>query len=144
MGLRMAAPVGRAGRLLTALLPSLFPLQVLQQAQEAATQQIRSGAVQAMAALSAPELGPAVIGTAAAVVAEVAAAAAEQRLRAQVPSAVRRAATDQLQQLLAAAARKGQQQQRQAGAGGAAQAAAGSLSAAAATSPALPGALSPT
>jgi hypothetical protein len=94
--------------------------EVLQQAREAAEQQIRSGAVQAMAALSSPELGPAVIGTAAAVVAELAAAAAEQRLRAHVPSAVRRAATDQLQQVLAAAARKGQQQQRQAGSSAAA------------------------
>lgn len=120
--------VHRPARPSTALrLPGHRPMlpQVLQQAREAAEQQIRAGAVQAMAALSAPELGPAVIGTAAAVVAEVAAAAAEQRLRAHVPSAVRRAATEQLQQLLAAAARKGHSQpQRQAGAGGPPQAAA--------------------
>lgn len=87
--------------------PLSTTLQVLQRAQAAAEERIRCSAVQAMAALTAPELGPAVIGTAAAVVAEVAAAAAEQRLRAHVPSAVRRAATEQLQQLLAVAARGG-------------------------------------
>lgn len=80
---------------------------VLQRAAATAGERIRSSAVQAMVALTAPELGPAVIGTAAAVVAEVATAAAEQRLRAHVPSAVRRAATEQLQQLLAVAAKGG-------------------------------------
>ncbi len=80
---------------------------VLQQGQQAAEAQIRSGAVQAMAALTAAELGPAVIGTAAAVVAEAASAAAEQRLRALVPSALRRLALEQLQQVLASLARGG-------------------------------------
>lgn len=80
---------------------------VLQQGQQAAEARIRSGAVQAMAALTAAELGPAVIGTAAAVVAEAASAAAEQRLRALVPSALRRLALEQLQQVLASLARGG-------------------------------------
>lgn len=92
--------------------------QVLRQAQAAAEERIRTGAVQAMAALTAAELGPVVIGTAAAIVAEFATAAAEQRLRAHVPSAVRRAATEQLQQLLAAVAKGGGRAVRQAAAAG--------------------------
>ncbi|EFN50777.1 expressed protein [Chlorella variabilis] len=79
---------------------------VLQAAQADAEERIRATAVQAMAALTAPELGAAVIGTAASVVAEAAASAVQQRLRSQVPSAVRRTATEQLQYLLAAAARE--------------------------------------
>lgn len=109
-------------------LPALLPLpQVLRSAQAAAEERIRAGAVQAMAALTAAELGPAVIGTAAAIVAEIATAAAEQRLRAYVPSALRRTATEQLQQLLAAAAKGAGRAARQA-AGAAPPAAAGPAS----------------
>lgn len=92
---------------LTEQLLATHTSEVLQRAQAAAEERIRCSAVQAMAALTAPELGPAAIGTAAAVVAEVAAAAAEQRLRTYVPSALRRAATEHLQHLLAAAAKGG-------------------------------------
>ena len=89
---------------------------VLAAAQAQAAAALRAGAVQALAALTAPERGAAVIGTAAAVAAEAAAAAADQRLRALVPSAVRRAATDHLQHVLVAAARATRQVTAQPGA----------------------------
>jgi uncharacterized protein (UPF0147 family) len=92
--------------------------EVLQQAQSEAAERVRAAAAQAMAALTDPSLGPAVIGTAAAVVAEAAAAAAAQRLRSQVPSALRRAATEQLQHVLVLVARGAKVQRLAAAAAG--------------------------
>lgn len=93
--------------------------EVLQQAQSEAEERVRAAAAQAMAALTDPSLGPAVIGTAAAVVAEAAAAAAAQRLRSQVPSALRRAATEQLQHVLVLVSRGAKVQRLAAAAAGA-------------------------
>jgi hypothetical protein len=68
--------------------------EVLQRAQAAAHEHARAAAVQALTALADPELGEAVVGTAAALVAEAAAAAAAARLRAQIPPALRHAAAE--------------------------------------------------
>ncbi|KAL4855714.1 hypothetical protein ACK3TF_003794 [Chlorella vulgaris] len=96
-----------------------YTSEVLQQAQSEAEERVRAAAAQAMAALTDPSLGPAVIGTAAAVVAEAAAAAAAQRLRSLVPSALRRAATEQLQHVLVLVSRGAKVQRLAAAAAGA-------------------------
>ena len=90
---------------------------VLQEAQAAGEAAIRVNAVRAMVALSAPGLGDAVVGTAAAIVAEVAAAGCARALLAGVPSAVRQAVTRHVEALLAAL-RKARRPPREGDAGG--------------------------